>query len=101
MIQFIVHKAGNQAEKIHTPHESKQDSTQEPPSGQEILIDYKCICIQYTSNGLHKAKLPQVKSAICIKLQCTTCKTGHNMLNTQHASQDYINFMQQSTGFII
>ena len=66
--QFVVRKAGSQVGKIHAPHELKQGSTQEPPGGQEILIGYKCTCIQYTTNGLHKAKLPQVKVANYIKL---------------------------------
>ena len=68
MIQFIAHKVGNQAGKIHALHESKQDSTQESPGGQVILIESKCTCIHYTSNGLHKAKLLQVKAANYIKL---------------------------------
>ena len=68
IIQFIARKTGSQAGRIHAPHESKQGSTQEPPGGQEFLIDYKCTCIQYTTNGLHKAKLPQVNIANCIKL---------------------------------
>ena len=68
IIQFIARKIGSQAGRIHAPHESKQGSTQEPPGGQEILIDYKCTCLQYTTNGLHKAKLPQVKAANYIKL---------------------------------
>ena len=68
IIQFIACKTGSQAGRIHAPHESKQGSAQEPPGGQEILIDYKCTCIQYTTSGLHKAKLPQVKAANYIKL---------------------------------
>ena len=68
IIQFIAHKVGSQAGKIHALHESKQGSTQEPPGDQETLIGYKCTCIQYTTNGLHKAKLLQVKAANYIKL---------------------------------
>ena len=68
IIQFIARKIGSQAGRIHALHESKQGYTQEPPGGQEILIDYKCTCIQYTTNGLHKTKLPQIKAINYIKL---------------------------------
>ena len=69
IIQFIARKVGSQAGKIHAPNESKQDSTQESQAGQVILIESRCTCIQYASNGLHKDKLPQVNAANSIKLQ--------------------------------
>ena len=68
IIQFVARKVGSQVGRIHAPHESKQGSTQEPPSGQVILIESRCTCIHYTSNGLHKTKLPQVKVANYIRL---------------------------------